>query len=299
MTLHPQSLEFLASQPAQPGVDSAGFGLAQVHARRAEARRAALAEPRGRVAHVADLDADGVPVRLYRPRAGAPIVLHLHGGGWVFGDLESHDRFCRAFVASTGWAVLAVDYRRAPEHPYPAPLDDCEAAGGWLREHSRQLDVDASRLVVMGDSSGANLAAGLAVRHPDWFALQVLVYPCLDPSGSTPSYREESAGLTGGEVEWFWSQYVPAQGDRGRPDVAPALADLRGLPAAVVLTAEHDPLRDEGEAYAARLAEAGVRVVATRWQGMVHGFWRMPHHFDAARAAVGLVAVAMEQARSA
>jgi acetyl esterase len=299
MTLHPQAVDFLTSLPDQPEVHSPGFGVEQVRERRATAREAALAEPREPVAHVADLDADGVPVRIYRPREGAPVVLHLHGGGWVFGDLETHDRFCRWFVGQTGCAVLAVDYRVAPEHPYPAPLDDCEIAGSWLREHAARLSVDASNLVVMGDSAGANLAAGLAVRHPEWFSLQVLVYPCVDPTGSTPSYAVEDAGLSGASMDWFWAMYTPEPADRERVDVAPWRAELTGLPAAVVLTAEHDPLRDEGEVFAQRLAAAGVPVVATRWQGMVHGFWRMPHHFDAARAAVHLVAGVMREIRGA
>lgn len=289
MALHPQAVEFLASLPDEPEVFSPGFGMEQVLERRARAREAALAEPREPVEQVADLDADGVPVRLYRPREGAPVVLHLHGGGWVFGDLETYDRFCRWFVQQTGWAVLSVDYRRAPEHPYPAPLDDCETAGAWLREHGAELSLDVSHLVVMGDSAGANLAAALAVRHRDWFSLQVLVYPCVDPTGSTPSYASEDANLSGPAMDWFWSMYVPGPADHERLDVAPWRAELSGLPAAVVLTAEHDPLRDEGEVFAQRLAAAGVPVVATRWQGMVHGFWRLPHQFDASRAAVHLV----------
>ena len=299
MTLHPQSLTFLASRPDEPPVHSPGFGLAQIQQRRALARSDALAEPRESVAHVADLDADGVPVRLYRPQTGAPVVLHLHGGGWVFGDLDTSDRFCRWFAVTTGWAVLAVDYRLAPEHPYPAPLDDCERAGAWLRRQAPSLALDASRLVVLGDSAGANLAAGLAVRRPEWFALQVLIAPCLDPGGATPSYRQENVGLDGDEMDWFWSQYLPDPADRLQPDAAPALAEPAGLPPAVVVTAEHDPLRDEGETFAARLAAAGVRVVATRWQGMVHGFWGKPHHFDASRAAVRMVAAAMEDLRGA
>lgn len=290
MTLHPQAVDYLTSLPDEPEVHSPGFGIEQVRARRERARREALEEPREPVEHVSDHDADGVPVRLYRPREHAPVVLHLHGGGWVFGDLETYDRFCRWFVRQSGWAVLAVDYRRAPEHRYPAPLDDCETAGAWVREHAARLSVEVSSLVVMGDSAGANLAASLSVRHPDWFSLQVLVYPCVDPTGSTPSYAVEDATLSGPTMDWFWLMYAPEPADRDRVDVAPWRAALSGLPAAVVLTAEHDPLRDEGEVFAERLAAAGVPVVATRWQGMVHGFWRLPHLFDASRAAVNQVA---------
>jgi len=293
MTLHPQAVSFLASQPEEPPVHSPGFGLEQIRRRRATARTAAQAEPREQVAHVSDHDADGVPVRVYRPRAGAPVVLHLHGGGWVFGDLETHDRFCRWFANHTGWAVLAVGYRLAPEHPYPAPLDDSETAAAWLRRQGGQLAVDVHRLSVMGDSAGANLAAGLAVRHPDWFAVQILVYPCVDPTGSLPSYTTEDHGLSGADMNWFWAQYAPHPDDRRRTDAAPLEADPSGLPRTLMITAEHDPLRDEGEVFAERLTAAGVPVVSVRWQGMVHGFWRMPHHFDACRAAVRLAAAVL------
>jgi len=293
MTLHPQSVSFLQSQPDEPPVHSPGFGPEQIRARRATARAAALKEPREQIEHVSDHDADGVPVRLYRPRPEAPVVLHLHGGGWVFGDLDTHDRFCRWFALHTGWGVLSVGYRLAPEHPYPAPLDDCETAAAWLRGRSPQLGVDASRLSVMGDSAGANLAAGLTVRHPDWFSTQVLVYPCLDPTGSMPSYTRESDGLSGADMDWFWSQYAPRAEDRRRTEVAPLDADLAAMPRTLIFTAEHDPLCDEAELFAQRLAEAGVTVVSLRWHGMVHGFWRMPHHFDSSRAAVRLAAAVM------
>ena len=250
------------------------------------------------VAYVADLDAGGVPCRLYRPRPGAPVVVHLHGGGWVAGDLASHDAVCRLLAARSGAAVLAVDYRLAPEHPYPAALEDVETVVGWLQAHAASYDVSARRLVALGDSAGGNLAAAVVLRARDalgpgspW-AGQVLVYPALDATCAAASHRTESnAGLGAREMGWYWQAYVPSEQDRRRADVSPAAAeDLVGLPAALVLTAEHDPLRDEGEDYAARLAAAGVPVVAHRVLGMLHGFWRRPLTFEASVSAVDAAA---------
>lgn len=297
MALHPQSVAFLAQAPEGPAPGDPGFGPEHVVARRDTARALALAEPRPEVHTVRDVDAGGVPARLYTPRSAAPVLVHLHGGGWVFGDLETHDAFCRALALATGWAVFAVDYRRAPEHRYPQPLDDCETATGWLLEHGAGLGADVSAPVVLGDSSGGNLAAGLVVRHPDWFALQVLVYPCIDPACDTPSHATEDQGLTAAAMRWFWSAYLPDERDRLRPDAVPACADVTGQPRAVVITAEHDPVRDEGEEHGRRLADAGVPVVVTRHLGMVHGFWRSPALFDASRAALAQVAGALEEIR--
>lgn len=295
MTLHPQAVNFLGGLDDEPGPGEAGFDLAA-------ARREMAAAPPARlgagdeVAHVMDVDADGVACRLYRPRPGAPVVVHLHGGGWVLGNLDSHDAVCRLLAARSGAAVLAVDYRLAPEHPYPAALEDAETALAWLRREGASLEVDPRRLAVLGDSAGANLAAALAMRARDRgaspFALQALVYPCLDPRLDTVSAATELGGLTASEMRWYWHSYAASA--LHRADVAPAAAeDLAGLPAAVVLTAEHDPLRDEGEDYASRLAAAGVPVTATRWLGMVHGFWRWPATFDASVAAVEHVAAAV------
>lgn len=231
--------------------------------------------------------------------AAAPVVVHLHGGGWVQGDLDSHDAVCRLLAARSGASVLAVGYRLAPEHRYPAALEDAETAVAWLRREGRTLQVDPRRLALLGDSAGANLAAALAIRArhrgTSPYVLQVLVYPCLDPRLATVSAATEVGGLTASEMRWYWQSYAPS--DLDRPDVSPTESeDLAGLPAALVLTAEHDPLRDEGEDYAIRLAAAGVPVTATRWLGMVHGFWRRPATFDAAVAAVEHVAAAVARA---
>lgn len=288
--LYPQA----RTEVADADVD-AGAGVRDLAAERLADREAALAETiRIDVAHVADLDADGVPVRLYRPEEDTPVLLYVHGGGWVFHDLDTHDAFCRYLANATGWSLLAVGYRLAPEHPYPAPLDDVATALTWLRAHGDELEVDTTLVAGIGDSSGANLIAGLCVRDPGALAYQVLVYPPLDALADTESRRTEGVaenGFVAADIDWYWNQYVPSAQVRAEPEVSPLRAvDVRGLPPALVITAEHDLLRDEGEAYAARLADAGVSTVAWRALGMTHGFWRRPWEFDASRSAVRLVA---------
>jgi acetyl esterase len=296
MVLHRQSVEFLAQTSTGKSVADPTFGYQDIVARRVRERAEAMAMERVQVAHVDDLDAAGVACRLYRPRDDAPTIVHLHGGGWVFGDLDTHDAFSRYLADRTGCAVLAVGYRRAPEDPYPAALDDCETASEWLTVHGKDLGVRPGRAVVLGDSAGGNLAAALAIRHPDWFAAQVLIYPCLDPTGSTGSYRTEVGGLTGAEMTWYWDAYAPDHADREADDVAPAGSRrLAGLPPTLVITAEHDPVRDEGEAFAGRLAEAGALMAAVRHLGMVHGFWRHPQAFDASAVAVGQVSTMLHE----
>lgn len=291
MALHPQARAYLdALGPSEP------LTVEAVVPARVEAR-AALPPVSERIGldWVADVDADGVPCRLYRPRLGAPVALYVHGGGWVMHDVETHDPFCRYLAHATGWALLSVDYRLAPEHPYPAPLDDVRTAAGWLRAHGREHRVDASWLPAIGDSSGANLIAGLCVRDPGAIDFQVLIYPPVSPEG--PLAAEPNEALDASAMDWFWQQYAPGE-DSQRPDVAVLTADLAGHPPALVVTAEHDILRDQGEAYAARLAEAGVEVAAHRALGMVHSFWRQPELFDASRSTVTMVGALLESART-
>lgn len=292
MTLHPQSVAFLADL-GEPTVPAA----ADLGRLRADARAAALAEP-GRVGldAVLDLDAGGVPVRLYRPALGAPVALYVHGGGWVLHDLETHDAFCRHLAHRTGWALLAVDYRRAPEHPYPAPLDDVETAARWLREHAREHRVDATFVPGVGDSSGANLVAGLVVRDPGLLDMQVLIYPATDRDAALDP-AHDTAALTAEQMRWFWQQYA---GPDAGAEVSPLQHDdPTATPPTVVVTAEHDVLRDQGEAYAARLADAGVPVAAWRALGVPHSFWRMPERFDASRSTVLAVGALMDARRTA
>jgi acetyl esterase len=248
---------------------------------------------------------DVEPGRLYDPRNGhgAPVLVYLHGGGWVMGSIETVDGVCRRIAHRSGCAVLAVRYRLAPEHPWPAAIEDAEAAVAWLRTNAEAHGLDASRLAVAGDSAGGNLAAVLARRARDQgnpFALQVLVYPIIDGvAGSAvgdPATGREY-GLTSGDMAFFWDCYVPAGVDRKDPDLSPIYAEsLAGLPPALVITAEHDVLREEGEAYAAALLEAGVPVVLTTYQGLIHSFFRKLASFDGAAAAVDQVAAAVREA---
>ncbi|MGH3473714.1 MAG: alpha/beta hydrolase [Aeromicrobium sp.] len=244
---------------------------------------------------VRDLDAGGVPCRLYRPRIGAPVALYVHGGGWMLHDLETHDAFCRELAHRTGWALLAVGYRRAPEHPYPAPLDDVETAARWLREQGRGLRLGTEMVAGIGDSSGANLLAGLTVRAPELLDALVLVYPAVHATG--PYADEANAALDEASMSAFWKAYAPGPAAEN-PEVSPLLADLSGFPPTLVITAEHDVLRDQGEVFAAALAAAAVDVSAWRALGTVHGFWRHPTTIAASRAAILNVGAFLESRRA-
>jgi acetyl esterase len=217
------------------------------------------------VARVRDDTAGGVPVRIYEPENANGTVAYLHGGGWVMGNLASVDAVCRALANESAARVVSIDYRLAPEHPFPAALEDAVAA-------TKAVNAD----VVAGDSAGANLAAVVARRLRDQIKLQLLVYPVTDAGVNTPSYAEfdERFGLTAAAMQRFWRLYL--DGAEGlHPDASPLRAsDLQGAPPAYVLTASHDVLRDEGEAYAAALERAGVPVTLQRRDGAIHGFWR-------------------------
>ena len=287
--LFPQARAAVRLAAAETSVADPSFDIA---AARAQAREAALAEPREDVAEVEDLDADGVPVRCYRPEgadgASDAVVLHLHGGGFVLNDVEVHDVVCRRLANRSGLTVLSVDYRRPPEHRFPAAPDDVDTVLAWLEREGAAHGLDGP-LLAHGDSAGANLALVAALRHPGRFRAVALIYPFLDPTASFPSYDEAVADDTGfapAEATWYWQQYAdPAAGgaDLEDPDLAPLRSTALGtLPPTLVVTAEHDPLRDEGEHLARRLAEEGVSVVATRYLGQVHGYWRHHDAFDAA-----------------
>jgi acetyl esterase len=203
----------------------------------------------------------------------------MHGGGWAIGSVETHDEFCRALTHGSGATILSVEYRLAPEHPFPAALDDCDTAWYWLRSAADDLDLDFERVALAGDSAGGALAAGLALRLRDRreppARLQALMYPCLDPALERGSASEFADGfrLTRSNMRWFWRAYL--DGAEPTAQAAPALADdLSGLPPALVVTASHDVLRDEGEAYAARLEAAGVPTELVRVEGTLHGFLR-------------------------
>jgi len=246
-----------------------------------------------------------IPMRIYTPlhMRCKGLLLYLHGGGWVIGDVGTHDSLCCTLANAAGCRIISVDYRLAPEHKYPAAVEDAFSAACWVLENARQLDVDPARIAVGGDSAGGNLAAAITLMARDRaafsLALQVLVYPVTNYAFDTLSYRENAEGylLTRADMQWFWRQYLGEE-ERGAESYASPLraTDLRGLPPALVMTAQYDPLRDEGEAYARRLSEAGVPVNLRRYDGMIHAFIRRTQQFDQARAAVEHWAAELQRA---
>jgi acetyl esterase len=230
------------------------------------------------------------------------VLIYLHGGGWVAGSLETVDAACRRLAVTSGHPVLSVDYRLAPEHPWPAAVEDADTVIGWIRDYGTERGLDPARIGVAGDSAGGTLAAVAARRQRDAgtpLAFQGLVYPVVDPSAKTESYREFAVGygLDAELMARFWELYVPEKANRAHPDAAPRCAEsLAGLPPALIVTAEYDVLRDEGEEYAAALSEAGVPTVTIRYAGMVHSFFRKVALFDAAGVAIDQVALAARAA---
>jgi len=240
-------------------------------------------------------------VRIINPKDAGPeprpILVYLHGGGWVLGNLDSHENVCRALANAAGMIVVNVDYRLAPEHRFPAATEDAYAALAWAAANASEIGGDARRIAVGGDSAGGNLAAVACLmareRGGPRLAVQVLAYPIIDSDLDKPSYREFAEGyfLTHAEMAWYWEQYVENLDDRRHPHASPGLAaDLSGLPAAFVITAEFDVLRDEGEAYARRLQEAGVPVTLRRYEGMIHGFVRRYPFFRQGKLAIEEIA---------
>ena len=295
MTLDPEAQAYLEATLALglPSIAEQGA----VEARKVVVMRAPLLagdpEP---VARVEDRTLPGpvgpIPVRLYAPAASSPlpILAFFHGGGWVTGDLDTHDSVCRGLANRASCLVVAVDFRCAPEHRFPAALEDCWAAVEWLGRQGGELGGDPGRLAVCGDSAGGNLAAAVAARARDRggppVAAQLLVYPVLDFDLETPSYlaKANGYGLTRDAMRWYWEQYLGEGGDGFAPDASPLRnGDLAGLAPALVVTCEHDPLHDEGMAYARRLAAAGVHVEQIDEQGMIHGYFRMAAAIGRAR----------------
>lgn len=253
--------------------------------------------PGADLARIEDLDADGVPVRLYRPtnEAGLPLMVFLHGGGWLFGNLDTHDAMHRILAKRSGCAVLAVGYRLAPEHPFPAALDDCALAFAWANRMAAALGCDPLAIALGGESAGGNLAAALTLglrevgsAQP---AFQLLVHPVTDLGLGFPAMDEVSVpGLTREYLEGVRNLYV-GQADFRDPAISPLRAERHdGLAPAIVLTASEDPLRDDGEAYAGALARAGVAVLVTRLPGLPHGFMFLPATIPAVSRAFDLIA---------
>jgi acetyl esterase/lipase len=296
MTLHPQSVAALELWAQGPSVTDPGFGADGIAAMRRDALAAAALEEKEPVDRVEDVDADGVRCRLYVPAGARRTVLFLHGGGFVFGDVDTHDGQSRRIANRTGSAVLAVDYRRPPEHRFPAAPDDVDTALGWLLAQLPGLGLDPARVVALGDSAGGNLALVAALRNPGVLAATVLVYPFVDATASMPSYARTDGGLTRAQGEWFIRQYIRDERDLVDPDLTPFLAtSFATLPPTYVQVAEHDVLADEDVELARRLADAGVPIETTVYDGMVHGFWRNPQLFDAAEVALADAAAFLDR----
>lgn len=285
MPLNPQIEALLAMMAAMPAIDFDTVSPPELRAQFDNPM--AFGEPPA-VAKVQDLEIalDGrtLAARFYLPEGAAspaPLVVYYHGGGWVVGTLETHDGTCRALANASGAAVLSVAYRLAPEHPYPAPVEDCYDALKWAAANAASLGCDPARLAVAGDSAGGNLSAAVSimVRDRGGPALkhQLLIYPVTNDDYSLPSYAENGSGdyyLSTDGMRWFWGHYLGDVQAAPLARVGPT-ANLSNLPPATVITAEFDPLRDEGMAYAARLTDAGIAVDAAIAPGMIHGFFSM------------------------
>ena len=313
--LHPQAralLDLMIERGVPPthtlGVDEA---------RRFYRERRHITQPAApAVAEVRELVAEGplgaIPLRLYRDGAHAgprPVLVYFHGGGWVIGDLDTHDTLCRQLARQSGCAVVAVDYRMGPEHPFPAAAGDAVAATRWVAANAGSLGLDATRLAVGGDSAGGNLAAVVALAARDGveglrpgevpIAFQLLIYPSVDQRRTADSHRRNGQGylLTADTIGWFLGHYLRGAEDPTDWRASPLLhPDLSGLPPALVLVAGFDPLRDEGVAYAQRLSQAGVRASLLSFERQIHGFVTMGRVIDEANEAVSLCADAVRRA---
>ncbi len=297
--LTPEIQAVLDDMNAAPGPPPHEIPVDQARANHAEeaARLCGEGEP---VAEVRDVRADHVPIRTFRPEGEGPlpIVVYLHGGGWMMGTLDSYDALLRTLANASGAIVAGVEYRLAPEHRYPAALDDSLTAIGWLAEHAGELDGDGARIAVVGDSAGGNLAAVAARRLRGALRYQALIYPVADAVFDTPSYVDfnDGHGLSAASMQRFWRLYLDGA-DPTDPDAAPLRArDLAGVAPAFVLTAEEEVLRDEGEAYADALREAGVPTELVRWPGTIHGFFRWLAVTPAAREAIDAVGARLRKA---
>ncbi|OUM90734.1 MAG: lipase [Bacillus thermozeamaize] len=307
MPVHPQA-QMVLDQLKNSGMPS-------LHTLSPEAARAAYAMMRTRpenlepVAKVEDRQIPGpagsIPARFYYPEGSGPfpVLVYFHGGGWVIGSPDTHDAPCRKIANAAGCIVVSVDYRLAPEHKFPAAVEDAYAATCWVAEHAQEFNGDPERIAVGGDSAGGNLAAVVALMARDQGGLelrfQALIYPATDFAMNTRSHQENGSGyfLTREMMYWFRDHYLRTEEDKTNPLASPALAgDFRNLPPALVITAEYDPLRDEGEAYAELLRQAGVPVTCSCYDGMIHGFFSMIGVIDASEEAIRELADALRKA---
>lgn len=300
MPLHPQAVSLLQliASLGDPPVEASTPGEAR--AVRAGRQR----PPSEAIFSISDLDAGGVAARLYRPndRTNSGLIVYLHGGGWVIGDLDSHDNVCRSLANGSGHCVLSIEYRLAPENPFPAGLEDAVAATRWAYANAASLGCRPDRIAIGGDSAGANLAAVVAQLAPVPLVFQLLVYPVTDCTQAHPSYTDNDIGYFLGKagMAWFIKHYLSGgAGSPTDPRVSPLFGSdeaLAASPPTLVLTAEFDPLRDEGDAYAARLAALGVATSHVRFGGMFHGFFSLADFLDDGKSANALAAAALKAA---
>ena len=308
MPLHPQCAAVIEASRTTKSV----FEARDPYEARALYRRSteALAPPPAMLPRIENRSIPGpvvpVPLRIYWPDAVAtasPALVYFHGGGWVFGDLETHDALCRALAAETPCVVVSVEYRLAPEHKFPAGLVDCLTATNWVAANAAEFGVDPARLAVGGDSAGGNLAAAVAqsmkVQRDVALAFQLLIYPAVDFLANNESLlaNGEDYLLTRDAIQWTMEQYLRSLDDAEDPRASPLRAvDFTDLPPTLVITAEFDPLRDEGEDYVRAIGRAGGQVELCCYDGMVHGFMRMAGVVDEAKVAIAHAAASLRAA---
>lgn len=312
MAIDPQAQAILAMFSGFPEPDYATLEGSAYRAMVAQQSLPPLNEPIAQVVdHIIAGPGGPLTLRMYHPmrhptrERNLPAIVFFHGGGWVSCGLDSHDNLCRRLANRSGCAVIAVDYRLAPEAPFPAAIDDACAALRWVQAQAPAFGIDATRLAVAGDSAGGNLAAVCAqlAREPQrelpQLTHQLLLYPVIDAACNTASFDSYASGylLTRNLMQWFWKQYLHTPADAADARACPLRADsLTGVASATVITAECDPLRDEGSIYAARLQQAGVAVEHKCWDGVFHGFISMVGNMQAADAALELGAQAVRRA---
>ncbi len=307
MALHPQCKAFLDMLASAGGTPLEQLPVAE--ARKAPLAMIELSGPEEPVAQVENRTIPGpsqpIPIRVYRPVLGEtlPVLVYFHGGGFVICNLDTHDRQCRSLANASRCAVISVDYRLAPEHKYPAAADDAYAATQYVAEHAAEFGVDPNRIAVGGDSAGGNLAAVVSLLARDRggprIKFQLLIYPVVDFYDQSPSMHQFGRDhfLTLESMDWFTETYLPNSTAGREPSASPLnAADFRGLPPAMVITGECDPLRDQGEAYARKLQAAGVPVELKRYEGMIHLFFQLGGIVDTAKVAMADAAAALRGA---